>query len=151
MMANKLHITNTRDRKGDQLLEASTRMILVERRSRVRFPVELTVRYRSMGRRSTVLGMGRTLNMSSGGLLIACEHELRTGVRLELNIEWPSLLDGSIPLQLVATGKVVRSAGSGFAVAFASYQFRTMGRRLQSMEELAWDTPEPVLARSAGA
>jgi hypothetical protein len=53
------------------------------------------------------------------------------GVRLRLTIEWPSLLNGTTPLQLVTFGRVVRSDPSGFAVALEHYQFRTMKRRVE--------------------
>jgi len=95
--------------------------------------------------------MGQTLNMSSGGLLIASHQRAELGSRIELNIEWPSMLDGQIPLQLVAVGKVVRILESGFAMAFTQYQFRTMSRKLQAVPTESWDPAEQVMARSAGA
>jgi hypothetical protein len=52
---------------------------------------------------------------------------------MQLTIEWPSLLNGATPLQLVTFGKVVRSSQGGFAVAVESYQFRTMKRNLQPL------------------
>ena len=72
------------------------------------------------------------MNMSSGGLLIAADQRTELGAKIELNIEWPSLLDGQVPLQLVAIGKVVRCLESGFALSFTQYQFRTMSRKLQA-------------------
>ena len=66
--------------------------------------------------------------MSSGGVLVAYQDQVRTGARMELNIEWPSLLDGEVPLQLVAMGKVVRCEASSFAMALGRYQFRTTRR-----------------------
>jgi len=104
-----------------------------------------------MGRSHRVSGMGQTLNMSSGGLLIASHQRAELGSRIELNIEWPSMLDGQIPLQLVAVGKVVRILESGFAMAFTQYQFRTMSRKLQAVPTESWDPAEQVMARSAGA
>ena len=63
--------------------------------------------------------------MSRSGVLVSCAHELSEGVRVELHIEWPSLLDGRVPLQVVTVGRVVRCEESGFAVVLAHYQFRT--------------------------
>jgi hypothetical protein len=102
----------------------------IERRTKARYPVKLTVRYRTIGRSNSVNGVGQTLNMSSGGLLVSAEHEIPAGSKLEINVEWPLLLDGTVPLQLVAHGKVVRG-GAEFAISFAQYQFRTMGRVLK--------------------
>jgi hypothetical protein len=64
-------------------------------------------------------------NMSRSGVLVSCEHEISPGVRIELSIEWPSLLDGRVPLKVVTMGKVVRCEESSFAVVVAQYQFRT--------------------------
>jgi hypothetical protein len=132
-------------------VEAIDRSISLERRSKIRYPVALNVRYRTIGKARRISGIGRTLNMSSGGLLIATEQRTEVGARIELNIEWPSMLDGQVPLQLVATGKVMRCLASGFALSFTQYQFRTMSRKLQSILGETWDAVEPVMIRSAGA
>jgi hypothetical protein len=131
-------------------MEASTNRTNIERRSKARYPVKLTVRYRTVGRHQSVNGVGHTLNMSSGGLLVSAQHEVSAGSRLEVNVEWPLLLDGAIPLQLVAHGKVVRCGGSMFAISFAQYQFRTMARMLKSISNLDSD-PLEFSKRVAGA
>ena len=91
------------------------------------------------------------MNMSSGGLLIAADQRTELGAKIELNIEWPSLLDGQVPLQLVAIGKVVRCLESGFALSFTQYQFRTMSRKLQDAPGDGWEGLEPTMIRSPGA
>ncbi len=102
--------------------------ISIERRSGVRFPLDLKIRYRTLGRGRPLAGTGWVVNISSGGVLVVCQHELNTGTRLELNIDWPSLLDGHVPLQLVTLGRVLRSETSSFAAVLAHYQFRTTSR-----------------------
>jgi hypothetical protein len=97
----------------------------IDRRSRNRFPLELPVRYRTLGRGPAFTGVGWVRNMSSGGVLVGYKHEVSPGTRMELNIEWPSLLDGRVPLRLVMVGKVVRCESSSFAMELARYQFRT--------------------------
>lgn len=94
---------------------------------KVRYPLELVVHYQTLGEQA-VSGAGRTLNLSSSGAYITAEHEMEEGARLKITIEWPTLLNGSTPLQLVTTGKVVRSEQQHVAFAFDWYQFRTMGR-----------------------
>jgi len=101
-----------------------TATVAVERRSKVRFPLDLLVSYRTLGRAS-VSGEGRAVNLSSSGMLVSRPHQLSVGDSLELRVEWPSLLEGRIGLQLVVTGKVVRSGPSSFAVFFNQHQFRT--------------------------
>jgi hypothetical protein len=95
--------------------------------------------------------MGRTVNISSGGLLVEADQRTQVGAKVELNIEWPSLLDGSIPLQLVAVGRVVRCLESGFALAFKEYQFRTLSRKMQAAPGDGWDGMENAMMRSARA
>jgi hypothetical protein len=132
-------------------MEASNNRAIIERRSKARYPVKLTVRYRTVGRHRSVNGVGETLNMSSSGLLVSAQHEVSAGLRLEVNVEWPLLLDGAIPLQLVAHGKVVRCGGSMFALSFAQYQFRTMGRILKTVSNLDSDPLDQLSKRVAGA
>src|ERR1035438_6450875 len=73
----------------EQELEVIGPQVSIERRSRVRFPLELHVRYRTLGRGCSFTGAGLVVNMSSTGVLIASQHEIDAGTRLELNIEWP--------------------------------------------------------------
>jgi len=101
----------------------------IERRFKARYPLELKVRYHTFGKTSVISGEGRTVNLSSSGVLVASSDKVSDGARLKLTIEWPSLLNGTTPLQLVTFGRVVRSNESGFAVALEHYQFRTMKRR----------------------
>ncbi len=99
-----------------------------ERRVKSRYPLELNVRYQTMGAAGPVAGVGQTVNMSSSGMFLACASNLPEGSRLKLFIEWPSLLNGTTPLQLITVGTVVRSTEIGISVVFESYQFRTMAR-----------------------
>jgi hypothetical protein len=108
--------------------------ILPERRSNSRYPLDLSIRFRLISRTSLLSGAGRTVNLSTGGLLVATQgaascDEISAGGRLEISIAWPVLLDGRIPLQLFAVGRVVRRAETNFAVTFQHRQFRTMGKR----------------------
>jgi hypothetical protein len=100
-------------------------LVVMERRSKVRYPLALNVRYRTLGRQLHC-GIGQVVNLSSGGALVGCQHALGVGAELEIRMEWPSLLDGGIPLQLVAIASVVRCGASSFAVRFRRHQFRTL-------------------------
>src|SRR5579871_3203886 len=132
-------------------MEASFDKIVIERRSKVRYPVKLIVRYRTVGRKQHVNGVGHTLNMSSGGLLVSGEQEVIAGSRLEINVEWPLLLDGAVPLQLVAHGKVVRCGGSLFALSFAQYQFRTMAKIMKVAGDFETDPMDHFEKQAAQA
>lgn len=101
----------------------------VERRNKARFPVRLTVRYRSMSDEPALAGTGQTVNMSSRGLLIASNQpQVQAGSRLQLMVDWPFLLHGSTPLQLIASCRVTRCLPQEFAVKFEQYLFRTKKR-----------------------
>jgi hypothetical protein len=103
-----------------------------ERRVKSRYPLELNVRYQAMGMATSVAGVGQTLNMSSSGMLLACASDIPEGTRMKIFVEWPSLLNGTTPLQLITVGTVVRSTSIGVSVVFDSYQFKTMSRKRYS-------------------
>ena len=79
-----------------------------ERRRRFRYPLDLSVRFRCPSGESPVSGEGLAVNLSSGGVLVASRHQMNVGARVEISIEWPLLLDGKTPLQLLAVGWVLR-------------------------------------------
>jgi len=105
-----------------------------ERRSKYRYPLDLSIRFRSVSGLSAISGEGRTLNLSSGGVLVLAQqvalHQISAGARVDFSIEWPSLLNGKIPLQLFAHGRILRLGVSVFAATFERHQFRT--RRISS-------------------
>jgi len=68
-----------------------------------------------------------TLNIGSGGILFTTEDKLPLGRTVELSVSWPARLDGTCPLQFVATGRVVRSEDDRAAVRIERYEFKTRG------------------------
>jgi hypothetical protein len=112
----------------------SSHFLSVERRSKVRFPLELRVSYRTLGRGPHHAGEGWVVNMNRGGVLVSSQHEIGVGERMELNIEWPSLLYGRVPLRFVTVGKVVRCDASSFAVTLVRYEFRTAKKKVTSID-----------------
>jgi hypothetical protein len=100
-----------------------------ERRVKSRYPLHLNVHYQTLGTDCRIGDIGQTVNLSSSGVLLTCSGNIREGDKVRAVIEWPSLLNGSIPLQLITVGIVVRRQGTRLAIAFEGYQFRTAGRR----------------------
>jgi hypothetical protein len=97
-----------------------------ERRSSTRFPLTLDVRYVVVGRRARVeTGWGRTIDLSSSGLSFTAEKPVLTGKKLDVSIDWPVLLGGGVQLQLIMSGTVVRTSGTGTALQVGRYEFRT--------------------------
>jgi hypothetical protein len=126
---------------GERYGEIVSGWPVTERRLRFRYPLDLSARFRSRFEMSLFDGTGRVVNVSSGGALVASEcivsrDEIGVGAQVEMSIAWPSLLDGRIPLQLFAVGRVLRRGASDFAVAFERHQFRTLikSSRLGSIE-----------------
>jgi hypothetical protein len=110
-------------------VEGSVSSLRIERRLKARYPVRLAARYRTLDQTEELAGVGLTVNMSSCSLRVTCQHNIPPGAHMEVHVDWPSLLESAIPLQLVTTGRVVRSEPSSFVIEFARYQFRTMRTR----------------------
>lgn len=70
-------------------------------------------------------GEGKTLNMSSSGVLFTSAHVLLPGRRLEVSISWPAQLNNKCALKLVARGRVVRFENGRTAMEIQQYEFRT--------------------------
>jgi hypothetical protein len=104
----------------------SNGLIVMERRLAVRYPLELSVRFRSISVKFPFFGVGRAINVSRGGILVLSQDEVSVGVQIEINLEWPTLLDEKIPLQLFASGRVLRRGTFHFATTIERYEFRTM-------------------------
>ena len=85
-----------------------------ERRASQRFPIERNVRYRVVGVEES--GSGKTLNISSGGLLVAIDRLLSPGSGIEMEIGWPVKLDDGVSIKLVVSGRVVRSKEDNVAL-----------------------------------
>jgi len=95
-----------------------------------RYPLALEIEYKLLRKgRVERLGLGRTLNVSSGGVLFEAKEALPAGSSVELLMHWPFLLEGVCPLKLVIHGSVVRSDGKGVAVQSKHHEFRTAGVR----------------------
>jgi c-di-GMP-binding flagellar brake protein YcgR len=114
--------------RGVQAAEPNT----TDRRVSNRLPIEREVRYQVLGGKQAArqTGSGKTLNMSSGGVLFTTESGLPEGAHVELAISWPAKLDDATRLKLVAKGVLIRSADNQAAISIQSYEFKTHGLRL---------------------
>jgi hypothetical protein len=72
-------------------------------------------------------GLGKTVNMSSGGVLFTTETPLPAGERVEIAVSWPAQLNDVLPLKLVAMGRLVRTGESEAAISVERYEFKTRG------------------------
>ena len=99
----------------------------VERRASQRFAIREEAAYRILDSRVSVpeSGLGRTIDISSSGVLFATEQRLRSGKRVQLTIDWPAQLDGGCPLKFVVVGRIVRANDAEAAATIEQYEFRT--------------------------
>ena len=105
------------------------RMDSKERRGSDRFAIEREVKFKAMNRKGVEdAGTGKTINMSSNGILFETDQMLLPGRRMELQVSWPAQLNNACPLKLVAKAKVVRSDAKTAAVEILQYEFRTQAR-----------------------
>ena len=102
-----------------------------DRRVSNRLPIEREVRYKVLGKQTVRhTGSGKTLNMSSSGVLFTTESGLPEGARVEIAVSWPAQLDDATALKLVAIGVLVRSNESQAAISIQRYEFKTRGLSL---------------------
>jgi hypothetical protein len=119
-------VAETPDTLGQRLNLAE---VDTDRRLSKRFPIECAVRYQTMSQRAEILaGNGKTLNISSSGVLFKSDHDLPVGTRLEVSISWPVPLNERCRLNLVARGRVIRHMKGRLAMQIQQYEFRTQGR-----------------------
>lgn len=101
-----------------------------DQRMNRRYPITLDIEYKLIRKgRVERLGLGRTLNISSSGVLFEAKESLPAGSSIELLMHWPFMLEGVCPLKLVIHGFVVRSDSKGVAVRSKHHEFRTAGAR----------------------
>ena len=102
------------------------------RRASRRFSIERTLSYRVVGHGPVgESGTGRTVNMSSGGILIVTDRLLSPGVLLEVEVDWPVKTADVASLKLSIQGQIVRSKKNDVALAgvkILRHMFHTTSR-----------------------
>jgi hypothetical protein len=95
-----------------------------------RYPIALELQYKLLNKgRVERHGFGRTVNISSGGVLFEADELLPDSSSIELALSWPFLLDGVVTLKLVMSGRIVRTEARAIAVKAGHHEFRTAGAR----------------------
>ncbi len=99
--------------------------LTTERRLHPRYDLRLTLHYRVAQRSDqAITGSGLTLDLSVGGISFRCRKPLPVGMHIELSIDWPARQDENYPVELLATGFVVRSDPNRTAVRMTSHKLR---------------------------
>ena len=98
-----------------------------DRRTGRRYEVTMKVRWKISRRRRVVeMGTGTTIDLSSSGVLFLSDQQIPSDGYVELSISWPVLLDGNLPMQLMATGRLIRVIGRQAAVRIHQHEFRIL-------------------------
>jgi c-di-GMP-binding flagellar brake protein YcgR len=97
-----------------------------DRRASSRMPIQQDVQYKLLNKKTgDTDAKGKTVNMSSSGVLFTTDEILLPGRRLEMSINWPAQLDQKCGLKLVARGRVVRFENGMAAIEILQHEFRT--------------------------
>ena len=130
---------------------AESDAIAGDRRQDRRYQIQLDLKWKLIRRRRLLdTGAGRTVDISSGGIRFDAGRHLPEGLNVELSISWPVMLHNVAPMQLVATGKIVRCDGRHVAMQTVQHEFRTVGISSERPTVLTVPTREPsILAGSA--
>ena len=120
------------------------------RRQDRRYQLHLELKWKLIRRRRVLdTGTGRTVDVSSGGILFDAGRHLPEGLNVELSIAWPVRLHNVAPMQLVATGKIVRADGGRVAIQTMQHEFRTVGVPIEHRNVLAGATQKPAMRTGA--
>ena len=115
-----------------------------ERRSDRRYRIQLDLRWKLIHRRKLQdSGTGRTIDLSSGGILFEAGRPLPVGLNVELSVVWPVLLQHVAPMQLVVSGRIVRCEGWRVAARIVQHEFRTMATNPE-FREMPSGSPGPI-------
>ena len=94
----------------------------------MQFPLVLPLKYKTTSsKRKAVSGRGSTVLLSSADIVFNAGQPLGSGVRCEILIAWPVLLEGRIGLQLVLQSIITRSEAQFVLGRVSKYEFRTRG------------------------
>ena len=120
-----------------------------DRREDRRYGLQLEVKWKLIRRRRVLdTGAGKTVDLSSGGVLFDCGRVLPEGLNAELSVAWPVLLHNSAPLQLVISGKIVRARGNQVALRATQFEFRTVGTSSEYRNSMSATGRNPTLLTS---
>jgi hypothetical protein len=116
-----------------------------DRRGDRRYDLRLDMRWKLIRRRRVLdQGSGRTFDVSSGGIFFDAGRPLPLGLNVEISVAWPVLLHNVAPLQLVVSGRIVRTEGNRVAIRMSQHEFRTVGIPSDHRNALAGAARVPV-------
>jgi PilZ domain-containing protein len=108
----------------------------LDRRENSRFPGRAEFGTEYSNREAVQLsGAGKTIDISSGGILFTTSEQLPIGRLVEISVNWPAQLYDTCALQLVAIGRIVRCDDAKAAMRIEWHEFKDTPLR-KAPEEL---------------
>ncbi len=108
--------------------------IVFERRLNRRYEVRLPIHFRISNRSGvTRVGTATTCEISTHGLSFRSRKPLPVGAHVEMVIEWPVRYSDAYPIDVQATGFILRSDGGRTAVRMTSRKFRVLAAPAQAI------------------
>ena len=92
-----------------------------ERRDSCRYPIDLPVEFQIWEGSALKTGYGRTVNLSTDGILFECDPPLVVGAQIEIQIIWPA---STLPVRLFISGETVRTEANRCAVRIVRHALR---------------------------
>ena len=112
-------------------------MIHGDRRLQRRYPIELDLEFRIVdGDKVVYAGVGKTENLSSGGILFHAAEPVLGGSQVELSVRWPAVLGDTPFLELRIFGRLVRNDPRGIAMRMSRYHFEKLDNPLAAFKQL---------------
>ena len=111
-----------------------------QRRTEIRgaprpYPIPLRLGYKATAKHGQVYGFGKTRMISNKEIIFAAGDGLKPGMKAEIVVAWPCLLDDRIRLQLVLQVTITGSQNGEAEGRIRAYDFRT--RRSAEAEQRA--------------
>ena len=101
-----------------------------DRRREQRYETDLPLRY--MVAQSGLIskgGIGTSIDLSSSGIKFFAGEVLQTGVSVEITLDWPCA--GDRKMELVISGRVVRSDSHSTSLGYTRREFRQVDQPMQ--------------------
>jgi PilZ domain len=116
----------TRELKDTMFPTNQNPMTTGDRRTRLRFPLDMEVRFQFswFNRRNPTRGRGKVEDISSHALAFHTDEPPKPGSRLAVSIAWPAKRD-DCSLRLVFEGRVLRASGDLVVVTIQRPEFHT--------------------------
>jgi hypothetical protein len=109
-----------------------------------RYPLSLPLQYRVYGLEKhevALTGSGRTVGISTGGVIFEADRALPAGREIDLSITWPASLSKSVGLTLRVMGRLVRADQNRMAMVIKRYEFRTRSLAQDAEQETCRKEP----------